>query len=208
MREFLDILLNSVCHREGASAGMALCLRCSCVYTGVFAGLIFEILRRIYGKVKGSAKVYWVAAGGLALMAVVGLGGLSDFWAIPGWLKVFAALYFGWAIAFFSVTAIAVELGMTKQKRTDGLLPRIGLLGIFVVCTILFELRVAWVLRILDVCGLAGLAAAFFAVNFALALVLLRGIKRLRARIALCLLLLFAFVAAEFALFFLWRRLL
>jgi len=218
MNAFLDTLLNSICHRTGEHADvLPLCVRCSSVYAGVAMGLVFEAALRLFDRRGPGGLAYIVNALGLGLMGVVGLGGISGLFAVPLSIKVFTGLWFGSAVAFFAVSAIAYELGLAAGRtggqavapyaRTEILrrLARGAFLGLVAVSTCPLVAGWAWAVRWLGGMAWAGLVSAFLVVNFAFALVALRRVNCLPRRVAFSAGLGLALIAAEFATFVWWR---
>jgi len=207
MSQFLDGLLNAICHRGGEHADvLPLCLRCSSVYAGALFGGIFEFIMWLARRPR--IGMWAIVLNGLAfpVMGLVGFAGVYGLVAAGEAVKVFSALWFGSALAFFSLNAI---LAMTSAKARTGrsVLPRLGLLAGFGAVTALVALDSAVALRAVGIAALPGLALVFVLVNGAFALGLLRGVQRPAVRYVAVSGLTVCFIAAEFALFALWRKL-
>jgi len=209
MSDYLNEILNSICHRGGPHEGLLpLCLRCSCVYAGAFTGIIFEVLLQLWRKRKPGKVDFYLAASALALMGVVGVSGLYGFSIIPDILKIFSAFCFGWAVAFFAISAIGAELDSTAFEPQRLPLKRIALLVLFAVWTLALRCGGEWSLKMLSGFALPGLFSAFLTVNFAFAFVLLRRLPRASLRFGGSFVVLALMAAVEFALFHFWRRML
>jgi len=208
MDGFLETFLSAICHRGGRYADvLPLCLRCSCVYSGALVGIVFEWVLLMLRKTRPGPWAFCVAAGGLALMALVGLGGLHGVWEVPLWLKLFSAFLFGQSVALFAVTAIAGEFGLTALLKPERCAPRLGMIALAALCVVAV-LRWPPAIPALAAATLAGLPAVFVTVNLAFALVLLRRVDRTAWRLAASAPAALFAILAEFALFALWRRLL
>ena len=184
---------------------LPLCLRCSSVYAGACAGVVFEV--GLWLTRRPRIATWAIVLNGLAfpVMALVGFAGVYRLAAAPEAVKVFSALWFGSALAFFATNAI---LGATGAKARAGrsLLPRLGLLAGLGAFTALVAADSAAALRALAIVALPGLVLVFIMVNGAFALNLLRGLRRPAARYAGASALTACLIAAELALFALWRR--
>ena len=207
MNDLVDGLLNSICHRGGPHAGvLPLCLRCSSVYAGALLGTLLEIILRIAGRRRAGRRAFVLNAFSLALMGLFGLGGLYGRVTAPAAVKVFIALYFGSAIAFFAVSCIAHELPAPTTGQSASIVPRGLMLLLFASWAAALAAGFAWPVRALGVMAVGGLVVAFVAVNSAFALVILRRVSRPALRLAASGVLVLALGVAEFALFFLWRQ--
>ena len=207
MDALFDSLLDAICHRGGQYADhLPLCLRCSSVYAGVAIGGVFEIAVWLWHRRRPGKAALALNAAALGLMAVVGLGGLYGVFSVPQAVKMFTALYFGSAVASLAVWAVCSELAAPKsQESGQGLVSRGILLVILVSCTYAMGSGIAWVLRTLGALAVAGLVVGFLAVNFAFALVLLRGVRRRNWRVGISAPVVVGLTAFEFVLFALWR---
>ena len=207
MSDLVDGLLNSICHRGGPHAGvLPLCLRCSSVYAGALLGTLLEIVLRIVGRRNPGRRAFVLNAFGLALMGIFGLGGLYGRFTAPEAVKVFIALYFGSAIAFFAVSCIAHELAVPTKGRSASIIPRGLMLLLFASWAAALAGGSAWPVRALGVMAAGGLLVAFVVVNSAFALVILRRVSRPALRLAVSGVLVLALGFADFELFFLWRQ--
>ncbi len=238
----IDWLLRSVCHRGGASDLLPLCLRCSSVYAGVLSGAAFEAILQVVRRRGPGLGGILLNAGGLAAMAVVGLGDLYGLFAVPAAVKVLSGLWFGAAVAFFAMSAIRHELSSTTPSQytgSDDLLPaaadsctcslsplpsssslsschtasesrgilwaRFLLIGLFAAWSVFAGAGREAALWLVGLTASGGVVVAFAVVNFAFALVLLRGVSRRAWRVAGSAVLLIVLTAVEFGLFRLWR---
>jgi len=205
MTDALDWLLRSICHREGDHAALLpLCLRCSSVYAGVLVGALFEAGRLVSRRRSGRSAVV-LGGVALALMAVVGFGQLYGVLRGPEVLSVFAALWFGGAIAFFAANALAQQASQLPGRRHGALLWRllfVGLLAGWAACVATDQ---NWALRALGACAVPGFFSAFLLVNAALAGFILSGVSRKSKRMALLAPVVLGLVVMEFALFAAWR---
>ena len=203
MIEPVERLLNCICHRGGPYADvLPLCLRCSSVYAGVLVGLVFELATRGRGRRSGLA----LSVAGLALMGVLGLARLYNVFVPPAAVTVFAALWFGAAIAFFAVAATGRGGEVTVPR--GGVIGRVIFVALLALCAMPLAAGSARALGALGMLAWAGLIAAFALVNFAVASVAVRRSAAGRRRLALCGLCVLPLIAAEFGVFSLWRALL
>jgi len=204
MNHWLDPLRSSICHGGGEHADMLpFCLRCSSVYAGALAGATFEIVLRAAGGRRHRRSAVYLASAGLALMAVLGPGGLYGVFAVPDFLKVLSALYFGWSIGFFAISAVANEMGTDRARKPEPFALRGALLGLFAAYSAALARGAPLALRALGAMASVGAFTAFLTVNFAFALLLTR---RCRWRIAVSFPLIAVLLFAEFALFAAWRQ--
>ena len=208
MHEFIDTLLNSICHRSDEYAGvLPLCIRCSSVYAGVLVGLVFEILLYARGRRRSGRAALLINAAALVSMGAVGFGRVYGLFYTPAWLTVFVALAFGAAIAHFAVSAIAFEFGLGQGVASRSIMPRTAFLAGLASWAAAIQHGWGIVVRMLGFLAGIGVVTAFIIVNLAFAFLLLRGIARRRARITGALPIAGILIAAEFALFALWSLL-
>lgn len=207
MGEMLNTLLSSICHRSGGHADvLPLCVRCSGVYAGVLLGLFFEIGLLARGRARPGRAAFVIGASGLALMAVVGLGRVYGLFATPEPVTLFTALYFGASVAFFAAASVAHELGPAQRVERRRAPARAVLLAALAAGALAVRLDWTPALHLLGLLASAGLAVTFLGVNFAFALVVLRGMKRVGRRLPAAASAGVALAAVEFLLFFLWRQ--
>ena len=208
MNGCVDELLSSICHRAGNHSDvLPLCLRCSSVYAGVVSGVVLEAALHASASRSRSRSAYLIGAIGLAVMTAVGFGELCGLFPVAEYVKVFSALYFGAAVAFFAIAAIDYELGTAGRQKSGGHGLRAVLLGVLALWAARIVSDGAWALKSLGPLAGAGLVCAFSVVNFAFAVVLLRSIVRRRMRVVYSLPVMGLLAVAEFALFAVWRRL-
>ncbi len=208
MSDLVETLLDWICHRGGEHRDvLPLCLRCSSVYAGGLLGVLLEALLRVVLRVK-TARLVFVISGPLplALMGVVGFGDIYGFLTVSSGVKVLTALWFGSALVFLSAEAVLHRAGRAPEGGKSQVLSRCA----FVACLALWADLVgkgqATALMLLAWAAGAGLAAVFLVVNFAIAFLVLRRVKRTAWRMAAAMPAAVALVTVEFALFRLWRQ--
>ena len=207
MGDVLDRLLGSLCHRSGDyPASLSLCLRCSAVYAGFLAGLVFEACARGVGRRSPGRAALALSGLGFVLMAVVGIGGLYGVIQAPAVVKAWTGFYFGAAIAGCTSVALLAELG-APAARSDGTVPaRLVLLLVFGVWAWALSVGDRAAFQALAAAAGAGIPATFALVNLALSLVVLRPVRGVGLRMALAAGMAVLLTLAEAAAFALWRR--
>lgn len=170
------------------------------MYAGILAGVVFEALLQGVCSLRPGRKAVLAASAALAMMAVVGFGGIYKLFETPECVTVFTALWFGSAIAFFAVIAQTKGTG----RRDEPFAVRLALPAGLVVTALLVAADSSWALPAIGAMAVPGLCAGLALVNFAVAFSLLGAAGR-KVRVAGSALLVPVFAAVELILFRLWR---
>ena len=201
MNAIADSVLSSICHRAGEHSDvLPLCERCSAVYAGILVGVVFEVLLQGAGRGRPGRAAVVMASAALAVMAVVGFGGIYGLFQPPESVKVFTALWFGSAIAFFAATALAKGAG----RKVEPFSVRLAMLAGMVVLALLVAVDSPWALPALGAMAVPGLCTGLLLVNFAVAFSVLGAAGR-RLRMVGSVLLVPVLAAVELLLFRFWR---